>query len=61
MYCQKLRHRATSVLQDCGFSSFLEAFVLNQTLVFFETLVLKTPIARIFIRARNNKQLCSIT
>lgn len=28
---------ATSVLQDCGFSAFLEAFVLNQSLGFLET------------------------
>ena len=34
---------ATSVLQDCGFCAFLEAFVLNQSLGIFRNFSAKSP------------------
>jgi hypothetical protein len=40
----KIKHnRTTSVLQDCGFSAFLETFVLNQSSGIFRNFSAKRP------------------
>ena len=43
MVAIKLRLLATSVLQDCGFSAFLEALVLNQSLGILRNFSAKSP------------------
>ena len=42
-YLMNKKPLLTSVLQDCGFSAFLEAFVLNQSLGIFRSFSAKSP------------------
>ena len=42
-YLMNKKPLLTSVLQDCGFSAFLEAFVLNQSLGIFSNFSAKSP------------------
>ena len=43
VYQMNKKLHTTSVLQDCGVSAFLEAFVLNQSLGIFRNFCAKNP------------------